>query len=358
MRPRGRLLPIGIIRRAPLNGEAMIRRLCSLAVLPLVLGGCGACSKSAPEEATQQPIKSDPPAREVLPSKTTVTAVVYTTKGRAMTWMETIASTFGTEPDKGLWTGHSFVIPENSAWRYYLTDGSSFGAEAPPADGTPLSEVLTQKTEAPAGYAWEVTTGSNGFHRVFINPALGKKQRLGMYPEAPSAPVWLEGTSPAPRGTAAPALSKNAGWESRGEGLGFANTPPVGSTPIATAEVAAEELARWTDTLTKLRGAPVTVEHARAADLDGDQQPEGLVCVVGGRGNPCYIVDDVDGQTRYYSTALQWAKGDPADAPQVFSTSKGTYIMHSPAGSVTSKGGGIVRVVRFDGSGYTTDIIQ
>ncbi len=322
--------------------------------------GCTSCSKSQPDKPTVKPAAEAPVAASsrVIPSKETVTTVFFTAKDRTLFWMETVNGTHPAPPETSYWTGQGVIIPENTAWRAYLTDGSSYATASAPAAGlTTIATLLQAQTTPPEGYEWEIETGSNGLQKIFINPALGKRQRIGAFPEPPSAPVWQEGTRPAPRGAEVAMLSKASGFQTRDDGKLFKNEPPVGSTPIATAPASAEDLAAWTAALSAIRGAPATIDLSQMLDLDGDGATEGFLCMTGGRGNPCYVVDVVGEETRFYTTTLQWTAGDP-ELPQYFSTETGTYISHSPEGSATNRGTGIIRLVRFDGSGYATEAIQ
>lgn len=330
--------------------------------LALLLGslvlnaGCSSCAKK-PDQSTTPPEAPTAMIRTVLPSKATVTTVVFTTDDKLLFWMETINGTHSATPDTSFWTGEGIVIPENGAFRHYLADGTNFVTASAPTEGiTPISEVLKMETQPPEGYAWEADTGSSGLSKVFINPALGKRQRIGMFTSEPT-PVWLEGTRTAPRGTAVPALSVASGFMNREGTKLFRNEPPVGSTPVPAAALSAEELAAWGATFAEMRGTEISVDLTQMINLDSDEALEGFVCIAGGRGNPCYIVDQVGTETRFYSTTIQWFTGD-AEPPQFFSVENNGYIMHSPELATTNRGNGIIRIVRFDGSGYTTEAIQ
>lgn len=322
--------------------------------------GCTSCGKGKPESSTVKPASEAPVAASntVIPSKETVTAVFFTAKDRTVFWMETVSGTHKAPPDTSFWTGESIIVPQNAGWRTYLTDGSNYGSTAAPKEGlTTVASLLASESAPPAGYAWEIETTASGFQKVFIKPALGKRQRIGNFPEPPSAPSWKEGTRPAARGAEVAMLNKASGFQANEDGKTFKNAPPVGSTPIAVAAASAEDLTAWSTALSALRAAPVTIDLSQMLDLNGDNTAEGFICVSGGQGNPCYVVDVVGEETRYYTTTVQWSAGQ-AEMPQYFSTETGSYISHSPAGATTNRGTGIIRLVRFDGSGYATEAIQ
>lgn len=322
--------------------------------------GCASCSKGPTEPSTVKPAVEAPVAasNDVIPSKETVTTVFFTAKDRAVFWMETVNGTHKAPPETSYWTGEGVIVPENDGWRTYLADGSNYGTTTAPKEGlATVASLLAVESAPPAGYAWEIETGSNGFQKIFIKPALGKRQRIGAFPEPPSAPTWQEGTRPAARGAEVVMLNKASGFQTSDDGKLFKNEPPVGSTPVAAAAATPEDLTAWSTALTALRAAPVTVDLSQMLDLDGDTVAEGFICVTGGRGNPCYVVDLVGEETRFYTTTLQWSAGD-TEMPQYFSTEAGSYISHSPSGATTNRGTGIIRLIRFDGSGYATEAIQ
>ena len=335
-----------------------IPSLLLLSVVSLQMG-CNACTSKPVTPKPAEPTPPGPANNNVIPSKSTVTAVFFTAKDKTMFWMESTGSTYGAPPEKSYWTDQGVIVPQNDGWHTYLADGSNFAtAVAPdPAAGLiSIKDVLLKETTAPEGYTWE-SEASAGPIRIFINPAMGKRQRIGAYPEPPSAPVWMEAKRPEARGAEVPMLSKSSGFQLREDSKAYKNEPPLGSTAIASAAASAEDLAGWTAGLTAIRGGATTIDLSQMLDLNADGVAEGFVCVTGGLGSPCYIVDKVGEETRFYTTTIQWTAGNP-ELPQFFSTDKGSYITHSPKDSISTRGNGIIRIVRFDGSGYATESIQ
>ena len=185
--------------------SAQLLLLCSAAFL----AACNACSQKKPE-TTDKPASPPPAAtnNDVIPSKATVTTVFFSTEEKTLFWMETTNGTHAAPPDTSFWTSNSVIVPENDGWHVYETDGNNYGIAVAPTEGiTPVAEVLKKETTAPDGYAWEPETSANGFQKVFINPAMGKRQRIGVFPKPPTDPVWMEGERPAARGAETPMLS-------------------------------------------------------------------------------------------------------------------------------------------------------
>jgi hypothetical protein len=86
-------------------------------------------------------------------------------------------------------------------------------------------------------------------------------------------------------------------------------------------------------------------------NLDNDEKEEGFFCATASSISKCFIVDTINEEERYYIAEYNWTpKGN---APSLFSTEHGNYIVHIQQLAKTS----VTKVVRFDGSGYTTDTL-
>lgn len=337
-----------------------------LLVASLGLAGCGSCASGGKGKGTgngsKAKAKADGEGAEVAPPpppKDTITHVVYQAKDEALIWSESRSGTRGTKVDQSFWLGTGYAIRENEAYRYSLADGVDYlSLTAPTGAGVqPMSAVVAGSTQAPPAYAWSVEVAPNGFHRVFIKPPVGERQRIGMYPDAPSAPTWLEATLPAAT-NAAPPLSKSSGWLAlEGGAPGFQNVLPQGATPLATTDAPPEALAAWAQVLPKLRGGAVEIKLAKVADLDRDGAPETFLCVSGGRNAPCYVVDKAGEEERFYVTTLPWDGTNPALQPLFFQIGADAYVALAEPPSDTGKAGAL-SVVRFNGAGFLTDTLR
>ena len=208
-----------------------IPSLLLLSVVSLQMG-CNACTSKPVTPKPAEPTPPGPANNNVIPSKSTVTAVFFTAKDKTMFWMESTGSTYGAPPEKSYWTDQGVIVPQNDGWHTYLADGSNFAtAVAPdPAAGLiSIKDVLLKETTAPEGYTWE-SEASAGPIRIFINPAMGKRQRIGAYPEPPSAPVWMEAKRPEARGAEVPMLSKSSGFQLREDSKGRVHTVGIVET--------------------------------------------------------------------------------------------------------------------------------
>ena len=347
----------------------MTARVWMLGVLgaSLTLAGCGGCStggggngkkggKAKAKAKTEQPaVEESPPP----PPKDTITHVLYQTKDEVFVWSEARSGTRGTKADKSFWLGSGFAVQEGEGYRYLIANGTDyFSAAAPAGAGVqPVSALLSSSTQPPAGYTWSDEVAPNGFHRVYVKPPVGERQRLGMYPEAVSAPIWLEAAPPVATG-AAPALSKSSGWIAREGAPGFQNAIPQGATALTATEPAPEAVAAWSTALAKLREGGAAVKLARSANLDQDEALETLLCVSGGISAPCYIIDKVGEEERFYVTNLPWDGSDSANPPLFFQVGQDAYVMYSEPAPKDSDKPGRLSVVRSTGAGFITDTFR
>ncbi|MEL6343826.1 MAG: hypothetical protein AAFV53_11885 [Myxococcota bacterium] len=350
-----------------------MRRLTTAVLLTLTMSGCNSCN-------SQQPVTDDVPekrgkrrkgrkakakakAQPTYPPKDTVTTVIYKANDTTMVWLETRSGTFSGNPDRSYWLKDGIALPEFAGYRYFSADGSDYlSTTAPSGEGVQtFTALMATETSPPPGYSWEVDPAPNGFHRTFVKPASGRMQRLGMYKQPPSKPVWMEATRPEKRGEASPPLTRNSGWKARGDlAEGYQNALPEGAKPLEAKDLDAQAVTKLKAELKALRDSAITVHLAKTVNLDADESLETFACITGGMGAPCVIIDQVGEERRVYSANMAYPGKDAdaaAEAPLFFSTETGHYAMFSPKGSVNEKGQGVITVVRFNGNAFVTDAV-
>lgn len=319
------------------------------ALLPVVtaLYGCNACAQkpqATPDTPTPESAAAIPAPP---PTKTTITALVFQADDKTRIWMESRSGTITVDPSVAGWVGTGFVIPEGSGHRYNLSNNTSYLTTTAPAESTPLSTLLAQPSEPPAGYSLEVQTNAAGRQRVSVKPAVGQPSRLGMFLNTPAPVVWLEATTPASSGLVLPEMAADA-FALR-EGGGRQNAIPASSTAVTATPLTPEALAPWKADLEQFRGPDQTIFLAEQINLDDDPEEEVLICIPAGLSNGCFVGDMVGEERRYHPVGVDYAGGE--ERPLFFQTEKGTYIMHSPAGQP-------LQVVRANGGHYATDAIR
>jgi hypothetical protein len=108
-------------------------------------------------------------------------------------------------------------------------------------------------------------------------------------------------------------------------------------------------LQRWKKDMSSLYSGTATISFSTMVNLDNDDAEEGFFCTTVPGKSKCFVVDTFKGQERYYLSDFNWdAK---ANQPTIFSTSHGNYVAHVQILPKTT----VTKILRFDGSGYSTD---
>jgi hypothetical protein len=132
---------------------------------------------------------------------------------------------------------------------------------------------------------------------------------------------------------------------------------PEGAEVIQSAATKEQE-AIWLADIAVIRDGEVTLRQSLVADVDRDEEPEGAICVNGGRGDyNCYLVDMVGTERRYYGIYI----GRYGEAPlMAFSMDGGSYIgwVGRLNRSTAETDAPQIHVVRFDGGGYPTNFYK
>jgi hypothetical protein len=127
------------------------------------------------------------------------------------------------------------------------------------------------------------------------------------------------------------------------------NGIPSSAKPVAVKKPAKSSLQKWQNAMKALYGGSTSIPFATMVNLDTDETEEAFICVLGAGVSKCFVVDTIKGQERFYISDFNWnAKGNQ---PTVFSTSNGNYIAHVQKLPKTT----VTKVLRFDGSGYSTN---
>jgi hypothetical protein len=327
--------------------------------------GCGACSqkkkkkkKKAQASSETAPAKVEPKVHaDIIP---TPAAVAIQVAGRAYLWTDGRTAMMSMNTEAASWSDDGFAYA-NLGGAQVLAPGGSFywrfgEAKAPQ---TPMAEVFKQTTTPPAGFEVKVESGRGDKVQVSILGPEGRKVRVGLFNEVPSAVVWLQGKLPEGT-TASKALDKTAGWKMEGDGVTPKMELPDGATAVAAAPVPPETLTIWGADLNKLRSGEAKVVTSSLYNLDGDPYIEGFVCASGGKGDySCFVVDEINGERRYYATNIPYDDPAKGAAPIAFTKDGGTYLMwvgRTPRANDTMPK--LLQVLRYGPSGYTVEVLH
>ena len=255
-------------------------------------------------------------------------------------WIQGQKGNLSVVKSEALWFDQGLISPAGKGYLYYLGEGASFYATEKPKSSVPLSQALKNAQESPKGYSWEVTQRKGQYLPMLTTPN-GAKVRLKMSKAQPSKPMWLKTQTPPSKGVSAPTIRKSS-W---GNGDLPTNAQPIKSlkTPDSTS---------WEKDLSAIRNGSSTIKYSSMVDLDGDKEEEALICVKGGRGYPCYIYDNVNGEKRYY--ALSSVSPDSASKSASFTLDGKTYIAHKKQ----TKKSALQQLIRFDGHKYILETVR
>ena len=329
--------------------------------------GCNACAKQ-PEaaKAAATPKKDDGGSGEVLrPPKPPPEPFVLTGNMLALdlgakvwVWADGRTSGISGAPGTVSWgEGLGFVLQDKAGVRVLGAGGGLFHLpKAPDAGLKPLAEFLATAGAAPDRFVLEAKENKPGSFIINLEGPSERHVRIGRANAAPAAVSWA--TLPLPEGLIATpplALTDGFGPDELGE---IKNAAPEGATVVPD-EAPAASLAAWLKEVQAFAGPKANTSFSRVLDLDGDEHKEAFVCYAGATdGHSCFVIDEVAGQSRYYPVPLPWTSGDAAAAPIAMQKNGRGYVIYSGRGARTSETAKpVLHVVRFDGGGYSFDLV-
>lgn len=298
-----------------------------------------------PKNSNPAPTSLGSPAPGLTP------IAVVLVEGKAVILSEGRRATLRMDPSSTWWDGKDLRLAHHGGMRIYgQGDATWWQAGEVPANLANLGGLL--QASGQLGTWVEVETLKSGQQRVWANVS-GKRQRLGIFKEAPVASIYLLSPAPKAEGTESTRLGKASGFAFDAQGQPQ-RTIPTGATAIAPKAPPAADLDQWKADLGKLRGADVTPTWSAAVDLDRDGKDEGAICVTGGKDDTdCYVVDLREGALRYYGlSSMKLAAGAPA--PLAFSYREGVYLMHV-AGTAERAS---LAVARYDGVRFVAEGVR
>ena len=178
--------------------------------------------------------------------------------------------------------------------------------------------------------------------------------RLGLFTGEPERQVWLTAQLP-DVGQGSPALSATSSFRRDDDGH-FLSPVPDGADPLPSAEIPPSKVARWLVAAQAFRksGEPLTVGTSRYLDLDRDGVNEAVICLNGEVGmlEPrCILVDETEGETRFYAAGLPWVEG--GNEPVAFAVNDAPYLM-----MVAKSDPSVALVLRYYGAGWIVEPVR
>ena len=124
---------------------------------------------------------------------------------------------------------------------------------------------------------------------------------------------------------------------------------PSTAKKIEVVSPSADTINKWKSAMQGFYGGTPSIDFATMINLDQDEAAEGFFCSTATGAKKCYVVDTIKSEERFYLSDFNW--NPKGAAPVLFATDHGNYISHKQQLSKST----ITKVLRFDGSGYTTD---
>lgn len=282
---------------------------------------------SAQPAAAPQATAAAAPAASAAPVRLEPVGVVDSS-ARASFVSAKQRATLGLDPKEVRWSPAGLERIYNGGVQWFGADGTSFWHP-----GTPdaRSQSLVDLLAMAGGVGSWVETADRGNGRVLTTANLGgQRHRVGMLAGGPTASIVLMVPTAPPHGVESRVLARSHGFKFAADGTPT-NAVPDGATALPVEAPSAEQTAAAVKDLGSLRGAAVTVTWSTRVDLDRDGAKELALCVTGGKDSTdCYVLDEQQGQRRYYGlSAIKGKSGDTAAAPLPFQHGEGVYLMQA-----------------------------
>jgi hypothetical protein len=281
----------------------------------------------------------------LISTKNSLSVVVVEADKKYNIWMEGRSGVLRANVSDSFWIENGGVaIPQGSGQYNVEVDGHNY-LTVKKNSKTPLKQKITATPENKTNLKLVLDMTDKGKYITQIHQPQGRTIKLATSDNKPTATAIitvsnktdLYGASKSKlNGTEKASALKNNGIPSTAKIIPV--KPPSKST-----------LQKWTNDIKSLYGGTNSFPYATMINLDNDESEEGFICATGSNVSKCFVIDTFKGQERYYISDFNWnTKGNQ---PTTFSTSHGTYVAHVQKLSKTT----VTKVLRFDGSGYSTD---
>lgn len=207
----------------------------------------------------------------------------------------------------------------------------------------PMSKKMETAAENKTNIKIILEMTNKGKYITQVKPPTGRSARLATSTQKPiSSAIFTVENKTDTLGKAKLSLTGNIATETKATGL------PASGKKLEKKNPNIEVQKKWEKDFKGLYGKDLIMTYSTMINLDNDEEDEGFFCTKIPSGLTCFVHDTFKGNDRYYFTGFNWK---PKDVVHIFSTENGSYISHQQK---LSKGA-VTKVLRFDGSGYTTE---
>ena len=320
-----------------------------------ILIGCSNNSQS--QEETQSPPSPthQPPVEEVstkadiekvhlpISTKAKLNVAIVEADQKWHIWMEGRSGIIHSKLADTYWLEQGGVALKQGSGQYnHEVDGHTYLTTKKLSTVT-MSEKMKTATENKTNIKIILEMTDKGKYITQVKPPTGRSARLATSTQKPVASaIFTVDNKTDASGKAKAQLAGDLVKETKATGL------PKSAKKLAQKNPKIEQQKKWEADLKSLYGKTSVISYATMVNLDGDEAEEGFFCAKVSSGMTCFVFDTVKDQERYYFAGFNWK---PKEAFHIFSTNTGTYISHQQPLSKAS----VTKVLRFDGSGYTTE---
>jgi hypothetical protein len=314
------------------------------------------CSSSQP--ATSKATKSIPspvqsPSNEIkidiekahlpISTKTQLSIAVVEADQKWHIWMEGRSGVLHSKLTDTFWLEQGGVSLKQGSGQYnHEIDGHTY------LTPTKISTLLMSKkmesaTENKTNIKIILEMTNKGKYITQVKPPTGRSARLATSTQKPIfSAIFMVENKVDIFGKVKLGLIGNIATETKATGL------PVSGKKLVQKNPKIEVQKKWEADFKGLYGKDFVMTYSTMINLDNDEQDEGFFCTKIPSGMTCFVHDTFKGNDRYYFTGFNWK---PKEVVHMFATENGSYISHQQK---LSKGA-VTKVLRFDGSGYTTE---
>ena len=258
-------------------------------------------------------------------------------------WMEGRSGIIHSKLTDTFWLEQGGVALKQGSGQYnHEVDGHTY-LTTTKASTLAMAEKMKSAAENKTGIKIILEMTDKGKYITQVKPPTGRSARLATSAHKPvSSAIFTVENKIDALGKPKPSLKGSAVQEAKVSGL------PSSAKKIAQKNPNIELQKKWEADLKALYGKGTVMSYGTMINLDNDEAEEGFFCAKVTSGMTCFVYDTIKGQERYYFSGFNWKPKDPV---YLFATESGTYISHQQKLSKAS----VTKVLRFDGSGYTTE---
>ncbi|MEC7984338.1 MAG: hypothetical protein VX278_04190 [Myxococcota bacterium] len=262
--------------------------------------------------------------------------------------MERISGTFKTSPNNLFWHSDGYILRQYKGYQNLNVSGTQYYTTTLKKGAIPLIEKRKEGAKEIPGK--KIISQMRGNRKInYLVQKDGSKKIIARGVKKFSQPLWISNPPAKPRVKHA-VPSDSLKWIYKKGSL--QNVPPADSKRLPNTQISQKQRSKLEKEI-RLFNPKASIKHTSVINLDGDSAKESLICVKGREYTGCYVMDVYKGENRYYTVGVKWLSGEQKDAPFVFQQGQNTYIGHKA--KPNSK---LMRVVYFDGYGYSTKVMR